>query len=171
MQHPPAGITLRTATLDDVAACARLHTQCWREAYGPLLDPDRLAAAIDVTRSEERWREQLRGGAQRLLALRDGVPVGFSASGPSRDEDAPTPVELYALYVAAAEWGRGIGRLLLAEELGGDSASLWVLEDNRRARAFYERHGFVTDGARVTDPTLGAWEVRMVRRVDHPVRA
>ena len=162
---------MRTATLDDVAACARLHVQCWREAYGPIVDGARLAAAIDVGRWEERWRAQLAGGAQRLLALRGDVPVGFSTSGPGRDDDAPTALELYGLYVARPEWGRGIGRLLLAEELAGESASLWVLEANERARGFYARHGFATDGARKEHAPLDAWEVRMVRRVDHPVRA
>ncbi len=152
-------------------ALARLHQQCWREAYSPIVDEALLEAKLDLRRSEEVWRTQIEAGRKRLIAVRDGVPIGFASSGPGRDADLPTERELYALYVAAAEWGRGIGRLLLAEELAGDEASLWVLEGNTRARSFYERNGFACDGARKKYDELGVWEVRMVRRVDHPVRA
>ena len=38
------------------------------------------------------------------------------------------------MYVAVGE-GNGVER-----------ARLWVLEENRRARRFYERHGFVPTG-------------------------
>ncbi|WP_426242585.1 GNAT family N-acetyltransferase [Nocardioides sp. LHG3406-4] len=171
MLHPPPGVSLRLATLEDVEACARLHLECWRAAYSPIVDSARLEAALDLERSARNWRTQIEGGRERLIAVRDDRPVGFVSSGPGRDDDPPTELELYALYVAEAEWGRGIGRLLLAEELGGDSASLWVFEDNARARGFYARQGFAPDGARKKDDELDAWEIRMVRRVDRPVRA
>ncbi len=35
-------------------------------------------------------------------------------------------------------------------------ATLWVLEDNRRARRFYEAAGWHADGAAVEDTTGGA---------------
>ncbi len=168
---PPPGVSLRLATLDDVAALALLHQQCWREAYSPIVDGELLEAQLDLKRSEDNWRTQIENGRKRLIAVRDGVPIGFAASGPGRDDDLPTPRELYALYVAEAEWGSGVGRLLLAEELRGESASLWVLEDNKRARDFYARHGFERDGARKKYDELDVWEIRLVRRVDHPVRA
>ena len=171
MLHPPAGVSLRLATLDDVPACARLHAACWRAAYGPIVAPERLEGRLDVARFEESWRTRLEGGDERLLAVSEGVPIGFAASGPSRDADRPTPLELHALYVAEQHWGRGVGRLLLAEELGGQDASLWVLEDNVRARRFYQRLGFRADGSRKEHPSLLVQEVRLVRRGGHPVRA
>jgi hypothetical protein len=39
---------------------------------------------------------------------------------------------------------------------------LWVAEADPRARRFYEKHGFVSDGARFTDD-LEIAEIRMVR--------
>ncbi len=171
MHVPPPGVSLRLATLDDVTALALLHRQCWREAYSSIVGEALLETQLDLGRSEDNWRTQIENGRKRLIALRGGVPIGFSSSGPSRDSDRPATRELYALYVAEAEWGRGVGRLLLAEELRGESASLWVLEENVRARDFYVRHGFAWDGARKRFDELGVWEVRMVRHVDRPVRS
>jgi GNAT superfamily N-acetyltransferase len=78
-------------------------------------------------------------------------------------------------------WGQSIGRGLLAHaeqaliEQGYDAAVLWVLADNRRARAFYERAGWHPDGG-TKSATFGGREVEEVRyrialgrsRVDEP---
>jgi GNAT superfamily N-acetyltransferase len=64
---------------------------------------------------------------------------------------AVSPPWLDALYVRPEAWGTGIaGRLydLAVAELrsrGVETAELWVLEDNDRARRFYERRGWIHD--------------------------
>lgn len=40
-------------------------------------------------------------------------------------------------------------------ELGFDAATLWVLEGNQRARRFYEKGGWSTDGATKVDDSPG----------------
>ncbi|RYP85396.1 GNAT family N-acetyltransferase [Nocardioides guangzhouensis] len=155
---------LRPATPDDAAAGARLHLACWREAYGPLVDPALLEAALDEDRWTRRWREQVADGPPRLLAVHDDEPVGFVTCGPARHEDAPLPFELYAVYVRAAWHGTGVAQALLDAGLGDRSAYLWVLEGNARARRFYARNGFVADGGRQHYRPLDAWELRMLRR-------
>ncbi len=91
--------------------------------------------------------------------------VGYASFGPETDVlSAPWPhplttggkdgsvAELYALYVRPAWWSIGTGRALMERVLartsgaGYLSITLWVLRDNRRARRFYERAGFVPDG-------------------------
>ncbi|MGW8402112.1 GNAT family N-acetyltransferase, partial [Streptomyces lydicus] len=65
----------------------------------------------------------------------------------------PTSGELFALYVTPQLIGTGVGRALMAA--GTDRARtkgfralyLWVVRGNTRARRFYERAGFVPDGA------------------------
>lgn len=58
------------------------------------------------------------------------------------------------LYVAPSHQGIGIGEALLdrAKEMRPDGLMLWTFEKNHRARAFYEKRGFVavefTDGSR-----------------------
>ena len=57
-------------------------------------------------------------------------------------------------------WSSGAGRALIEQceaELGGvyPEATLWVLEENPRARAFYERAGWLPDGARKAEERWG----------------
>ena len=95
-----------------------------------------------------------------------GEIVGFSGSGPSRDEDdAVRERELYFIYLLSAWHGTGIGQQLFDAAVGDDAVSLWVAEDNPRAHRFYERNGFRRDGAPHTGPFLGETltEVRFVR--------
>jgi GNAT superfamily N-acetyltransferase len=95
--------------------------------------------------------------------------IGFSAPGPCQDDDAPTPLELYAVYARQGWWGTGLGHRLLDVAIGREPACLWVLEDNHRARAFYRRHRFEPDGRRVDEPFFGVPEIRMVRGAE-PLR-
>jgi GNAT superfamily N-acetyltransferase len=156
--------TLRRAVPADAVACATMHAACWREAYGPYVDAalleERLAETAKWTAA---WTRHLVDGPPRVLAEVDGEPVGFSVVGPTRDEHAATPYELYAIYTRAAYWGTGLGQELWEAVRPDGPCSLWVLEANERARGFYRRNGFVADGARELYAGLGAWEIRMVR--------
>jgi len=88
-----------------------------------------------------------------------GAVVAFVGSFPSRDPDAEG--ELGEIYALPEAWGKGIGHALMAaclaalQERGYANAILWVLADNPRARAFYEREGWALDGGEKTDTFLG----------------
>ena len=156
--------SLRPAVPADAAAGAAMHAACWREAYGPYADPRLLAERLaDTDRWLSAWTRQLAEGPPRVLAEADGEPVGFAVAGRCRDEDRPTSSELYAVYTRRAWWGTGMGQALWEAVAPEGSCSLWVLEDNERARRFYEHNGFRPDGARELYADLGAWEIRMVR--------
>jgi GNAT superfamily N-acetyltransferase len=128
----------------DAEVGAALHMACWREAYTPYADPALLAERLASTgRFVEAWTKHLASGPPRVLAEADG--------------------ELYAIYTRAAWWGTGLGQQLWDAVRPEEPCSLWVLEDNQRARGFYRRNGFVPDGARELYEDLGAWEIRMVR--------
>lgn len=90
--------------------------------------------------------------------------VGFAWTAPSCDKPRVRGLELVGLYLLAAHHGAGLGQALLDSAIGDQPASLWMAEDNPRARAFYVRNGFTPDGARKVEP---AWEdlteVRLVR--------
>jgi GNAT superfamily N-acetyltransferase len=166
-------ITVRRATLEDAAEVARVQVATWHEAYTGRM-PQSILDALDVQESRERWHRIMKAASDRSapggvwLAERDGSAVGFAAAGVSRD--IPVGWHLYAIYLLAEHHGSGAGQALLDAAIGQDPASLWILEDNPRARAFYERNGFRADGRVQDDDQWGesVREVRMVRTRQEP---
>jgi len=109
--------------------------------------------------------------AEIWLAVSSGRPVAFSRLLPAGDNaDGPTnAAEVTHLYATPSALGRGVGLALFAQvvsaarDRGFQSLLLWVLEENARARKFYERFGLSPDGARQTRPEWlgkGVYEVR-----------
>ncbi|WP_230329409.1 GNAT family N-acetyltransferase [Nocardia aurantiaca] len=145
-----------------MAAC---HVACWREAYQGLV-PQHVLDAFDVDQRAAAWeRIRIKYPGHVVVAVVDDAVVGFAASGPAREQNPPTPLELTAMYVRAAYYGTGLAddlmRTVLSDE--GDT-SLWVFEENPRAQAFYKRYGFELDGERRVEAFTPALQVRMVRR-------
>ncbi|MGP9536477.1 GNAT family N-acetyltransferase [Brachybacterium sp. AOP43-C2-M15] len=163
--------TIDTPTLADVPALARLHVRGWEVAYGHALAGEQWFGQPAIRRRIEHWTAWLTPGNRaadegefRIGRDPDGAPVGLAASWPPRDPEPVRERELSTLYVDEAWFGSGLGRALVESLLGEAPASLWVAEDNPRARRFYEKLGFVADGARHTDerwPDLP--DLRMVR--------
>jgi GNAT superfamily N-acetyltransferase len=160
---------VRLASGDDALAIETIRVTGWRAAYRHVLPANELdAMVIDPS----RWRPRLEhppAGWSTFVGERAGVVVGFASVGPSRDENGIG--ELYAIYVAPAAWSTGAGRALLERAEATLSteyaeATLWVLEDNPRARRFYEGGGWATDGARKAEERWGvrAPEVRYRKR-------
>lgn len=162
---------IRPATVEDAEAGAWCHLLCWREAYAGLVPADALLERTsNLERRIERWQAHLAAGARRWVAvnpdpaatLEDRV-AGFVGIGPGRDDDAPVPFELEAIYTRQAFWRTGLGTRLLDVAVGKQAAFLWVFEGNQRARTFYQRHGFEPDGVRKHDPYFDLYEIRLVR--------
>ena len=125
-----APITLRQAEVDDAAAIAHVHTTSMREAlpYLPELHTDeetRTWVATVVLPNQTVWVAEDDGQVVGVAALHEGM--------------------LEQLYILPGYQGRGTGSRLLAKmmELSPAGLSLWAFQRNMRARAFYERRGFV----------------------------
>lgn len=164
--------TVRPLLIEDAEEIGRLHVNVWREAYAGLM-PQETLDRQDPVRRAERWRalavEQAEGLADaaekvtRVAVHPDGTIAGFATVAPSRDDEPPIPLELWALNVGSRFHGTGAAGQLLAATLGDRAAHLWVLEGNERAIAFYRKHGFEFDGARKRDEELGVTDLQMVR--------
>lgn len=161
---------VRRAVVDDAPGIGRVHVVGWHEAYTGRM-PQSILDGLDVERSTRAWRTILAGDypgdvGEVWVAEVDGTVIGFASSGAGRDDDAvPGHRELYAIYILAEHYGSGAGQALLDAAIGRAAASLWILEDNPRARAFYERNGFRPDGSVKDDDRWGdpVREVRLVR--------
>ncbi len=128
---------LRRATLDDMAALARLHRHTVNTSlpFVPRLH----------TPEEDAWwfRERLFVANEIWLAEDADGPAGYMAFRPDFIEH---------LFVRPQSQGSGLGvRFLEKAKADAFELSLWTFQQNLRARRFYEKHGFVvvreTDGA------------------------
>jgi GNAT superfamily N-acetyltransferase len=124
---------------------------------------------------EQEWRNRLSApSAATFLAWLDDAPAG-TATGKIDDPDdefaLPASWQLVGMWVEPDARGTGLAEQLIeavaghAREHGASSLTLWVTETNARARAFYERIGFVPTGARqpVRDDEPDHWEEQMIR--------
>ncbi|WP_424069206.1 N-acetyltransferase family protein [Paraburkholderia sp.] len=147
-------VDIREASVDDAEAIATVHVSSWQAAYEGII-PEAFLKDLSVAARAKSWRAALEAGKLRvLLASVDGALVGWIAFGACRDADKDNEWgEVEALYLSPGFWERGIGRILSdaacqrLHQAGYTQVALWVLAENRRAIAFYERIGFVSDQA------------------------
>ncbi|HET8893727.1 MAG TPA: GNAT family N-acetyltransferase [Gaiellaceae bacterium] len=155
---------IRQATVEDGAAIADVHVRTWQAAYEHVFGADRLAG-IDGSRRRAGWERNLAAGERAFVAEVDGRVVAFVSIGAGEVDGEG---ELFAIYALPEAWGSGAATVLMRtavktlRELGYREAVLWVLDDNPRARRFYEREGWALDGGTKEGEFLGM-EVPEVR--------
>ncbi|MCX5087754.1 GNAT family N-acetyltransferase [Streptomyces sp. NBC_00365] len=111
---------------------------------------------MDPSREESRWKTRIAEtrwpSSGVLVAETEAGIVGFASFGPS--QETPDIAEIGTLYATPEVWGTGTGKQLMPATLTTlgqadyTQATLWVLEDNERARR--------ADGAAVEYTTGGA---------------
>ena len=165
---------IRSATITDAPAIARVHVSSWRSAYRGMLPDDFLASLSEINYAE-RWKRVIAEGTSKVYVVEDeAAVVGFASGGRERAGEPGYEGELYAIYVLDAAQRRGFGRELVRATVGGlremslADMIIWVLRDNQPARAFYERLGGVY--VRAQPITIGAVTLEEVaygwRRLD-----
>lgn len=129
---------------DDLCAVSRIYEESWKYAYKGIIPQDYLDSI-----PEGRWAGRItREGMHTLLLTENGQLAGTASFCKSRWEQHSGFGEIVSIYFLPAYIGRGYGRQLFqrcTEELhamGFSRLLLWVLEENARARAFYEKNGF-----------------------------
>ena len=109
-------------TPEEIEGKSFIHWQTWREAYDDL-----LPAEFQETMTLERCRFFSQKYPENTLIAMDGVKV-----------------------VGFISYGKGIAQKLVRAALTAlnhfSEIFLWVLKDNKRAIAFYQKMGFNFDG-------------------------
>lgn len=163
----------RLAIPDDARAIAEVHVRSWRAAYRGVV-ADGFLDSLDVDRRVEMIEGVIRDESKGLLVSeRDGHVAGFSMLAASDDEGWG---EVLAIYASPDHWGVGVGYDLMAasvawlHEQGYKRAMLMVLENNPRARTFYERQGWSL-GKRIRIENIGGRDLTEVRYEKDPLDA
>ena len=155
------GIILKKMETDEeIKGKAYVHWKSWHEAYTGIVSQEYLDK-LTLEKCEKMafsWPDNI------IVAKENGNVIGFVCYG-DRGEEAPDVGEIFALYVLADYYGKGVGRKLIdvgLEQIKHFSqVRLWVLKENRRAIRFYEKCGFQPDGTEMTSPNISATEIRM----------
>ncbi|MBX9096634.1 GNAT family N-acetyltransferase [Streptococcus gordonii] len=149
-------------TAEEIEGKSRVHWRTWREAYDEILPAE---FQEQITLDKCRFYSQ-KYPENTLIALDDAKVVGFVSYGDFRDP-ARIAGEIIALYVLKGYYGKGVGQHLMQAAFaaldGYQEIVLWVLENNKRSIAFYEKLGFVFDGQeKVIDLGKAVKEKRMI---------
>jgi GNAT superfamily N-acetyltransferase len=151
-----AGLTFREATVADAAAMAEtvgIGFDGYRAFAPPAWEPPRFAVEVAAIRSR-----MLGDDAWAFVALDGEEPAGHVAL---LADPSPGAVYLWQLFVRPAHWGTGLADRLHdafleeARARGYARGRLKTPFRQGRARRFYERNGWETDGLAAFDDALG----------------
>ena len=159
---------IRLVTLDDAKYCANIHSESWNFAYSDIVSKE-IIDRYNV-RWPMIWNKMLSNNINSHYVITlDDVIIGFLTISVARDNDLKDSFyELVGLYLNPEYVAKGYGKQAMdwikkeIKSRGDDKISLWVLEENNRARSFYEKMGFVTDGEIKPSGLADTYEVRYV---------
>jgi ribosomal protein S18 acetylase RimI-like enzyme len=170
---------VRAATAADAPRVVEIRVRSWQHAYRDILPAELLGALSPHSEAAmAHWSELARAQPPTGLFVAvgdDDRAVAFCLVGEVREEKDRHPAlrtgELWAIYADPDMLGTGAGGAVHAAGMdhlisnGFEHAVLWVLEDNKIGRRFYDSHGWQADGG-ATDFEWGgssAVEVRYAR--------
>ena len=141
-------IQFRRATLVDPQALGQVQVTSWRSAFRGIASDDYLDHQANVENQVEDWKKILTDDTQLVfVAENDQHLIGYAWAQREKNPDIEWDSELISMHLLPAFKRQGIGRKLFStvstelQKQGCASVYLWVFEDNRSARAFYESLG------------------------------
>lgn len=168
---------IRPMRFEDLRRVAEIHIAAWRLAYRGILSDSRLAA-LDLDEQTELWESTLysRKTHTNIVVLEDDKILGWSTFGAARDDDENYKQvgEVYGLHVLPDVHRRGLGTALLSHahrhfrDRHYREAVIWVVDENHRARSFYEQRRYTIDAsphAHKYSEWLGTQEMRYRRKI------
>jgi GNAT superfamily N-acetyltransferase len=130
---------IRCGSVDDLDLVFSIQREASIAGFSNVFPPERYPYPDEAVLSEVR--KQLEDPANAVLI--DAEECGFALAGHGW---------LQRLFVRKAAWGTGVAGELHDAALdtlrshGAESASLWCLAENARARRFYEKRGWRLNG-------------------------
>lgn len=153
-------------TGDDRLEISSVYENSWKYAYKDILPQsylDSLPKGYWAPRIDHPDRKS-------MIIVEQGKIVGTSSFGRSRFPEFAGWGEIMSLYLLPEYIGKGYGKTLLkavVRELQKQNYKdifLWVLEENSRARRFYEKFGFSPAKDRLKD-NIGGKDVTDIRYI------
>lgn len=153
---------------DDLFEISDIYEQSWKYAYNGIIPQDYLASI-----PKGRWCNTVkREGFNSLVAVENDKLIGTLGFCSSRWENYSTYGEIVSIYLIPEYIGKGIGQklfdagILELKKQGYTDILLWVLEDNIRARRFYEKNGFTPNNEKLVD-NIGGKDLTEIMYIRH----
>ncbi|MDP9220335.1 MAG: GNAT family N-acetyltransferase [Actinomycetota bacterium] len=162
-------VTVRALTEDDWKTYRQMRLAGLKESPAAFVSTYQEEESFE----EDFWRLRMRRST-RLLAERDGVPVGIASTGDAKpideiDEARQNVAEIFGMWVDPESRGTGVAWRLVdaaaaeAHKQNRSHLMLWVVIDNGRAVAFYSSYGFrPSDSRRPVRTDASLTEMAMV---------
>ena len=151
-------MTVRNAEFDDMKQLGHIMSVSFRTAFADFVSQQ----TMDACAREDNCVALLEGiyqeGKMHFL-------IG-EHSGMLCWQETELGAEIVAIHSLPESWGTGLGHIMLEEalhQIGNRPVFLWAFKENKRARRFYEKHGFQWDGSERVSEFDGALEVRYVK--------
>ena len=155
-----SGWRLKRATAADAAALSLVASACFLETFAGLLEGPDIVAHCAKANHQDAFRAWVEDTDSRVVVAEiasGGAPIGYSLLTmpdlPAVETQADD-IELRRIYTLSRAHGTGLGPALMAQALldaramGRKRVLLGVYAGNDRARAFYQKQGFVKVGER-----------------------
>ena len=160
---------IREATVNDSARIAEIDVLSSRFAYQNIVSDECLYRDLTVESRipvYKRWITENRFGIYVYEDSETGIVKGMMGLGMCEDEDKKGAFELHFLYVDPDDLRMGIGSEMLrffeqkGKERGCPEFVVWVLEENKMGRNFYEKNSYRIDGK---EKIFKRWNKREIR--------
>lgn len=158
---------IRKVNSGDAAILTYIQTESWKEAFKNIISSDLLARCTETDRVKKMYDKLLehKTGNGYILEVH-GEPHCIAWWDATREHSMTGYAELICIHSLPNNWRNGYGNKMLdrilddIQKSGYQKVMLWVFTENRRARKFYERKGFVP--TETVQTALGANEMMYV---------
>ena len=148
-------------SMDNPLEISNIYESSWKYAYKGIIPQDYLNSI-----PPGHWANNVnRADMHNLVILENNQVIGTASICKSRWEKYSDYGEIVSIYLLPEYIGRGYGQHLFKvcvdelTKMGFDKILLWVLEENQRARKFYEKNGLVCTDA-ILDDNIGGKDLR-----------
>lgn len=167
-------IYIRNAVESDAHTLGSIYSQSYRVAFKGII-PDNILEDIfsPEKRAEGLMKELEFGNPTNVILFDRDKPIGLLTYGRSKDDSVDDDtIEIWRIYLLPSYWGHSLGVELMnwgiyeIQAKGYKKVALWVLEENSRARKFYEKMGFIHDGtSRVINPGKELIDLKYIKNI------
>jgi len=165
---------IRYANREDADTLALIYSKSFQQAFQGIIPDDFLKEKWAYGRLRDLLYKALHEDTTAsCIMYKDDIPVGMQTfikdSSKVRDD---SEIDLGIICLLPEYWGQNLGIEFIdwgireLKRRGYMKVALWVVEENARARKFYEKVGFTHDGEiRIINPGREIKEYRYIKHL------